>query len=162
MSNTNMESIEKISTGYYMIGDDKLKSVENKKYEEVNLDIFEDGVNPYDNARVFLHGSCQLFALALQKKYGYSALNLQIKNNLNSHYFCQSNYKGKNVYIDVRGITTDLNDVIFEFTSGNNDYKIDLYEFADESILSKSDEHGLEFAEQIIEESPEFYDIKKL
>ncbi len=161
MSNNIKNFSKKISTGYYLKGYHKLRCIENKQYEEINLENFEDGDNPYDDAWIFLHGSCQLFALALQRKYGYLAVNLQINGNSNAHYFCQSSYKGKTVYIDVRGITTDLNDVISEFIYKDYDYKIIKYNFGEER-LSKADEHGLKFAEQIIEDNPEFYDVNRL
>lgn len=88
---SNDEKIEEnLPTGFYVLGYDSLHDISNKKYEETNPDDFEDGYNPYENASVFLHGSCQLFALALQRKYGYSAWNLQVEGNTHAHYFCSA------------------------------------------------------------------------
>lgn len=159
---SNDEKIKRtLPTGFYVLGYECLYDISNKKYEEKNPDDFEDGDNPYEDASVFLHVSCQLFALALQRKYGYSARNLQNEKNTYAHYFCKSSYQGKEVYIDVRGITTDLNKVISEFVLGEG-YRIVPYDFVDERVLSKADSHGLEFAEQIINGYPYFYDVNQL
>ncbi len=73
----------------------------------------------------------------------------------------QIELQGKEVYIDVRGITTDLNKVISEFISREG-YGIVPYDFTNERVLSKADSHGLEFAEQIINGYPYFYDVNQL
>lgn len=68
---------------------------------------------------------------------------------------------GKDVYIDVRGITVNLNDIISTFASGKK-YDIVDYDFRDEKVLSKADKHGLEFAEHIINIHPDFYNVNGL
>lgn len=159
---SNDEKIKNnLPTGFYLLGYECLYDIGNKKYEEISPDDFEEEYNPYDNAWVFLHGSCQLFALALQRKYGYTALNLQVDESPHAHYFCKSSYEGKEVYIDVRGITADLNEVISKFVFKKK-YKIVPYDFAEERVLSKADKHGLEFAEQIINDYSYFYDVSQL
>ncbi len=135
---------------------DELRGIINKRYEEIN-----DPESPYEDASIFLHGSCNLFAFTLQRKYGYNGINLQLPKNSNAHYFCKSKYNGKTFYIDVRGITTNLNEIISEFIHKNENYKIIPYDFAEEKVLKKEDVYGIKFAEQIIEDNLEFYDIKK-
>lgn len=67
----------------------------------------------------------------------------------------------KDVYIDVRGITANLNDVISKFTVGEK-YEIVEYDFRNEKVLSKAGKHGLEFAEHIINIYPDFYNVNNL
>lgn len=149
MSETNNELEKKLPTGFFVIGENCLQDIKNRNYETTTLDNFEDEYNLYENAEIFLKGSCQLFALALHEKYGYSALRLQTETNINAHFFCQVNYKGKDIYIDVRGMTINLNDIISMYIS-DEDYKIVSYDFTDEKILNKDEKHGHEFAKHVI------------
>lgn len=150
-----------LPTGFFVIGEECLPDIRNPKYETTNLDDFEGEENPYEYANVFLKGSCQLFALALHEKYGYVCLNLQAESSPHTHYFCKANYMGKDVYIDIRGITANLNDIISTFIAGK-EYDIVDYDFRDEKVLSKADKHGLEFAEHIINIHPDFYNVNGL
>lgn len=150
-----------LPTGFFKDGEKGLQAIKNPKYETSDPDDFEDGINPYIDADVFIHGSCQLFAFALHNKYKYTGLNLQTESNENAHYFCKANYMGKDVYIDVRGITANLNDVISQFIYREK-YEIVEYDFRNEKVLSKEEAHGLEFAEHIINIHPNFYNINDL
>ena len=150
-----------LPTGFFKNGEKYLQTIKNPKYETSNPDDFEDGINPYIDADVFLHGSCQLFAFALHNKYEYTGLNLQTESNEYAHFFCKANFMGKDVYIDVRGITENLNDVISQFIYREK-YEIVEYDFKNEKVLSKEEAHGLEFAEHIINIHPDFYNINGL
>ncbi|MCI9545762.1 MAG: hypothetical protein HFH60_03595 [Lachnospiraceae bacterium] len=161
MTDNNKEFETNLPTGFFVMEEEWLSDINNKDYKKANLNDFEDGVNPYDDASVLLKGSCNLFAFALHKKYGYTCLNLQTESNSNAHYFCKASYMEKEVYIDVRGITANLNDVISTFTAGEK-YNIIEYDFRNEKILSKADEHGLEFAEHLINILPDFYNVNGL
>lgn len=161
MADNNEVFEANLPTGFFRDGEKGLHTIENPKYETSDPDDFEGEENLYENAEIFLKGSCQLFALALHEKYGYVCLNLQTESNSNAHYFCKANYMGKDVYIDVRGITVNLNDIISTFASGKK-YDIVDYDFRDEKVLSKADKHGLEFAEHIINIHPDFYNVNGL
>lgn len=150
-----------IPTGFWVIGEECLADIRNKDFEKTNLDDFVDCINSYYDASVFLKGSCQLFALGLHEKYGYETLNLRTELNPNAHYFCKTNYMGKEVYIDVRGVTENLNDVVSPFVYGKQ-YQIITYNFEDEQVLSKEDKYGLEFAKRIINAYSYFYNINEL
>ena len=59
----------------------------------------------------FLHGYCNYFSLALHNKYGYEIMNLYNCDKTLIHSFCT--YK-KN-FIDIRGITSNLNEFLIDF-----------------------------------------------
>ena len=87
----------------------------------------------YD-ADVFRQGVCQLFAYALNEKFGYPVYKIQSINTF--HVFCKSYDKQK--YIDVRGITEDFT----VFITGTDLYKIrndisEAYQFIDEDKCIK-------------------------
>ena len=148
-----------IKTGFYNMKSHKLQDVNNPNYKDC---VFKNGDdNVYEDADIFLHGACQLFALALHKKFGYDAYKLETPDNSFAHCFCKYNYKGINFFIDVRGITSNINDVILEFTSNTN-YNIDNYTLADEKILEDSELEGLKFADYIIKKYSKFYDVNQL
>ena len=73
----------------------------------------------------------------------------------------QSKFHRKRIYIDVRGITENLNDVISQFIYREK-YEIVEYDFKNEKVLSKEEAHGLEFAEHILNIHPDFYNINGL
>ena len=71
----------------------------------------------------FLHGYCNYFSLALHNTYGYEVMNLYDYDKTLIHSFCIY----KNNYIDVRGITPNLNEFLIDFedwvTTGDFYYK---------------------------------------
>jgi hypothetical protein len=113
---------------------------------------------PYDDAYTFLHGSCDLFACALHKQFGYEICEIENKNNKAIHWFCQSKYNGNTIYIDVRGATTDFGEFISEFEgliSENDSMTCKNIEDADlhnEWVIT-----GFLFAYAVINEHPEYY-----
>ena len=143
-------------TGYFLTGNDDVLKVKNKKYAELEETV-DDASSHYEYASIFLHGSCQLFAFELHNRYGYEGVNLQVPGNVDRHFFCTTIVNGKDVYIDVRGITDNLDDLIDEFI--DDDYEIVEYDFSDEQNLSEADKIGLEFARQIIDDNIEIYKI---
>lgn len=76
--------------------------------------------NKIINAFYYLHGICHEFALALNEIFGYDIVlwinfDEDIHSNALVHAFNTFTYNGKQYYVDVRGITDDLNDIIDEF-----------------------------------------------
>ncbi len=63
---------------------------------------------PYDgeDGNVFLNFSCNLFAKALHQVFDYIVLEAQEKAN--NHWFCMCSYNTRELYIDVRGATSDF------------------------------------------------------
>lgn len=115
----------------------------------------------YYNAEIFLHGLCHVFAYALHQKFGYQVI--EIKNNSGTmvHWFCTHRYKGKKIYIDVRGMTSDFNCFINEFMPDigiEYDQRIinNFFEYSDEW-----EEEQIVFAEEIINKYYNNYSIFK-
>ena len=83
----------------------------NENEWEPPVDEYGKEINPYD----FLHGYCHIFALALHKKFDYPIYIIKDENNETIHYYCKNIIKNEPVYIDVRGITNDLDAFASEF-----------------------------------------------
>ena len=163
--------VEHIYTGYFVYLDNDIDELlfAADEFDEFGLDYLlteenlDDGENPYENAHVFLMGSCNLFALALNEKFGYALC--QIDKGSSHHYFCITEYVDKNgekqyPLIDVRGMTTDF--LKFRRTSCVPTAAVEDVEkmVIDEGLAS--DVIGIEYAKRIIERHPEFYDVKYL
>lgn len=76
-------------------------------------DFFEDPDDdefPYDAADSLLCGSCQFFALSLQKVLGYNPYIIQGNDESSFHVFCQIYQRSKWYYVDARGITTSFDE----------------------------------------------------
>lgn len=138
-----------------------LKKALNPQFID-NEDETADAQNIYYDASIFIKGSCHLFSLALHKEFGYDTF--EIRKGASCHFFCQTTYQGKSIYIDVRGATTGWE----EFLSGV------LGDFHDQAEITHQDieeiaklndpddlyaEDGLAFAKYLIHEHPEYYDI---
>ena len=139
----------------------------NPEYQLENTyyaDYFElpnDIEFPYDTARLLLCGSCHLFALSLNKIFGYTPYIIEGITGGGFHAFCQIYRNMKWYYVDARGITSSFSefmDVAKTFVS--NEYIIrqatpaDIKEWTeDENYV----EEALAFAEVIIERYKECY-----
>lgn len=72
------------------------------------------------DALYYLHGICHEFSLALNKIFGYDIVlwtnyDEDVKSYVLVHAFNMFQYKGKQYYADIRGITDNLEDIINEF-----------------------------------------------
>lgn len=129
-------------------------------YETIDVSV----VSPYS----FLHGYCFMFALALNKIYGYPIV--LFKNpDYYIHAFCEVKQEDRTLYIDVRGITTDINELFEEFeddidiTNISEDISI-CKNFSYSTQIKKLNEYEKESvreAEDIISDNSQIYDIKK-
>ena len=133
-----------------------------KKIEEIENPDYTTELNdlecPYEDAYIFLHGICNIFALCFHDKYGYEICELN-NGKGTCHYFCIDYYKGVKRYIDVRGITTSYEELINEFPSLKNidikyHKKINLLDFEDDEKWKNA---GYKFAEYVIKEKEKFY-----
>lgn len=83
---------------------------------DTNIDFTLEKINdelmdcPYTDADDFRQGSCQLFAYALNEKYGYPVYI--IEKGPYFHIFCKTK-DGLN-YVDVRGMTSSFCEFILE------------------------------------------------
>lgn len=117
----------------------------------------------YSDARVFLQGSCQLFAYALNEKYGYDIV--EIKQGTSLHYCCTLYQNGTQFWVDVRGATSDRTIFIGGLkyiTEGSCTYIEHNSEEVQAELKDDGAEFGYSFAKYIIEQCPERYDVSKL
>ncbi|HBF77174.1 MULTISPECIES: hypothetical protein [Clostridium] len=103
----------------------------NKGYFNLENKLESIIIKPNITAYDFLHGSCEKFALALNKVMNYRIIlwidyHDDIKRNALLHAFNVFNFKGKTYYADIRGITDNIEDIMNEF-----DYyeEPDMYEY---------------------------------
>ena len=119
----------------------------------------EDCPYVYQNASIFLKGSCNLFAKALHEIYKYDIYEIVGKNNKDNHWYTTSDINGRTLYIDVRGATTSFEELLSAF-NGNIEYyciptkkEIEQLDFPDEVWIDT----GLMFAFSVINENPDYY-----
>lgn len=148
-----------INKGYYsrkkLLCKYELETVKIEDFPEIEINDPNETC-PYAAASDFLMGSCQLFALELNRKFGYPIYAIILKGQM-IHCFCQVRRDETTFYIDVRGITNNYSDFLLETNVSEEDdftiqeYKVDL---SDEWV-----EIGLKFARLLIEKNPEYYKI---
>lgn len=145
-----------INTGYYQ---DKSTTVENflRKYENNSFRIDSD--SPYDDAYIFLAGACDIFANSLFEKFHFNMCKLESTNSEDHHYFCMIKIRNKNIYIDVRGMTSSFEEFFSEFKfkmkDGYNIKQIDKYE---KNESDEWEQQGKLFANEFIEQHYEWFD----
>ncbi len=121
-------------------------------------DFFEDPDDdefPYDYAGAFLRGSCDCFALSLQKLLGYNPYIIQGKDKVGFHAFCQIYKKGTWYFVDARGITSSFDEFMsVASTFVSDEFTIrpvtpeDIENWKKASIY---EDEGYAFAEAVIE-----------
>lgn len=113
-------------TGYYKELEDINAEDEGASFEVMEiLNIFSE--EPLDMYK-YLHGYCDDFACALNRKYGYDIESIWSESGKLIHAFCvkPALHEGeKNYYIDARGITDNWKEFIEEF---RDEYSDDLYD----------------------------------
>lgn len=159
----NSNGIYHFHKGHYLENNkyDSLSAIVNEELSKIqNEDIFSmDSV--YTDAWLFLHGSCQLFSLALHEEFGYKVFEIRDVQDRMVHVFCKSTYKGQDVFIDVRGVTTDCVECFSEFTSYlRKGYYITMRNIKkDKRLEDDGDKTGYIFAKDIIKKYREYYDV---
>lgn len=148
--------------GHYLEKDviNSLRNVENKEYLKIQCKN-EDAVDYiYTDAEVFLHGSCNLFALALHEEFKYEVYEIRDSKGIMVHVFCRAIYRNRIVYIDVRGVTTDFVECVSEFRNYfYNDYYIVARNIEEDKWLeNEGDKTGYQFARSIIKKYRRYYD----
>lgn len=138
-----------------------------KALRDINYsDFFEypdDDEFPFDSADSLLRGSCNHFALSLQKVLGYNPYIIQGNDKKGFHVFCQI-YKDRIwYYVDARGITSSFD----EFMSVAREFVSDEYtirpvtpeDIEDWKKDSDYDDEAFAFAEAVIEKYAECYTL---
>lgn len=144
--------------GFYIAGESNveqhLKTIENPRNNE---DVF-----PYCDAQIFLCGSCDLFALALNKEFGFKAYAFTPANHRDIliHCFCVSTYLERPAYVDVRGVTTDFEELIAPFEDLRKfDFQLIPFNLKETQKLEENAaEIGFKFAQNIIKKYHSYYE----
>lgn len=157
------------NNGYYQFPCPKceLNKIEIPQFME-GIDTNQDDGNSYCTAGDFLTGSCQLFALTLHRKFGYTVYEIIRKKDLNDpdkdslvHAFCKFQYDGIDLYVDVRGITSEYDNFMKGVILPENEACAvrprDLKK--DNADLSETDIWATCFAAYIIDQHPEYYSL---
>ena len=141
-----------------------LESVKNIFFKESDDEDVQDSVDyQFENASVFLHGACHLFALALHEKYGYPVYQLYYRDSVYFHAFCKAVYHKQVAFIDVRGITTNEEEFVSTLEPGlSRDYLIGKRDIRNDKLLQEEgDAFGIKFARALIQENWVMYDISQ-
>lgn len=132
-----------IETGCFsnkaQLANELLEKIENPNW---HIELNEAEGN-YSDATIFLQGSCQLFAYALNEYFDYDIV--EIRQARGKHYYCQTSINGVTAYIDVRGMTTNWEDFIFglKYIQIENDYI--LLEHSSDELKAELKEPGAVF-----------------
>ena len=78
-------------------------------WQDLKNEPSAEGHTPYD----FLHGCCDVFAIILHEKYGYSLEYVEWLGLV--HAYCVAKHDNREYYIDVRGVCSDYNTFFKEF-----------------------------------------------
>ena len=149
--------------GFYLTDNviNSLRSVRNEHYDEIQCEDDDATDYLYTNSELFLHGSCNLLALALHDEFGYEVYEIRDNEDRMFHIFCKATYHGQDAYIDVRGITTDFAECLSEFSNrmyrGYYITRRDLGE--DRALDGEGDITGYRFAKDIVEKYRSYYDV---
>ena len=164
-----MSSMDKFRTrnqiayhkGFYN-ADNLLDGLYEVLYQDF-FDVPEDEEFPYTQAEHLLKGSCHLFAMALNKIFGYTPYIIEPKHKRGVHAFCQIYKSGQWYYVDARGITTSFDEFMGDIKIFvNNEYMIRPIEQSDIDKCSENDDYakeGYAFAEAIINKYKSFYEL---
>ena len=142
---------------------ESLMKVTNNRYSEISCEDEDAADYLYDDADVFLHGSCNLFALALHEKLGYPVFEVIDHQGRMAHVFCKAEYHGQEVFVDVRGATTDITECLSEFIAPlRKGYSIRLRDLEkDRRLEEEGDTTGFSFAKAVVEKDIDYYDVSK-
>ncbi len=147
--------------GFYNDGD-PLKTLLNIYYTDFT-ELPDDDEFPYYTAHELLCGSCNHFALSLQKILNYTPYIIEGRNKKGFHAFCQIYRNRKWYYVDARGITSSFNefmDVAKTFVT--DEYVIrpvnseDIKEWED---YGNFNDEAYAFAENVINKFKECYTL---
>ena len=145
--------------GFYC-DNDPLKVLEETYYSDY-FKLPDDIEFPYDTARSLLCGSCHLFALSLNKVFGYTPYIIKGVTGGGFHCFCQIYRNKRWFYVDARGITSSFSEFMDEAkTFVSDEYIIRQVTSEDIEEWKKEEkylEEALSFAETIIQEYKECY-----
>lgn len=141
--------------GFYNVEgvDDITKALLEIRYEDF-YEYPNDEEFPYDSAWSLLRGSCNHFAVALNKVLGYTPYIIETPNRKGFHAFCQVCKSGRVYYVDARGMTSSFDEfmvVAREFVPGEFTIKQATQDVIEEwESGSRYNEQAYAFAEAVI------------
>lgn len=131
-------------------------------YEEF-FEYPDDDEFPYDSAHSLLRGSCNHFAVALNKVLGYTPYIIETSDKRGFHAFCQTYKNGKLYYVDARGMTSSFDEFMIvarEFVRGEYTIKEVTQDIIEEwESGSEYNEEAYAFAEAVIRKYIECYTV---
>lgn len=115
----------------------------------------------YEDADVFWMGACNLFSLAVNRELGYCAYEIRGRDNRLIHSFCLSEYKGQKAMIDVRGVTTDIQEFWTRFcVFPGEQVRIQKQDTeSDYVMLTEDEQFGFRFATRVLNQNRDYYQI---
>ena len=137
---------------------DCLAGIVNPEITESMVEDDEDGRGVFETADVFRMGRCDIFSIALSREFGYAAYKIGETEDGLTHSFCVTFVENQMLFVDIRGMTTDLE----QFCSG--------FVFETGAVLTRQDiekeyrqlddagRFGYRFAERIIDGCRSRYD----
>ena len=141
-----------INTGFFSCDDPIIKLIKLNNPKD-NLFFETDDFVPI-NAYDFIKGICHVFAYVLNEEFKYDIYELYDKNDNYLHHFCMSKYKNIDLYIDVRGITSDEKKFAEEFGIDDTSNK-KLVSFVDKK--DGFNNYTLEFAKYVLNKNYDYY-----
>lgn len=148
-----------IHKGFYNSGD-ITKALCSIHYEDF-FDDPDDDEFPYYSAHQLLCGSCHVFALALQNKFGCIPYVIRGNKGKSFHVFCQIYKEGRWLYIDARGITSSFNefmDTARDFVNGEYSIRqVEQYDIEEWKNDDKYYSEAVAFAEAMIDKYKDYY-----
>lgn len=151
-----------VHKGFYENNEEEIKfQLFKVKSKSISIEL-KNGEHIYYDASIFLHGLCHIFAYVLHQKFGYDIYEIKNESGTMKHWCCISTYNDKEIYIDVRGITTDYNEVLSDFQPNiglNPSMKkiLNLSDYDDEW-----EEDIVMFANEIIDKYYSYYSLKEM
>lgn len=164
MNNYKMQKVENgnFHNGMYILGKENIEFELRKIKNPYITEELENMDCPYDNAYIFLKGICHIFAFALHTNFGYEMYEIISEDGKSNHSFCKSNYQGKDIYIDVRGATTEFKEFFWEFRYMIGEkYNFKKYESINSlDFRDEWEDNGFKFANAIIAMNLEIYSLQ--
>ena len=140
------------------------ESLKKDQFDTCLMLLPEDGSYPcpYDNAVDLLHGSCNLFATVLNQLYDYDVFEIIDVDGKTVHWYASKHYKGVNIYIDVRGATSDFDKFISPFIHTIKMSYTEIQRQNEELVFSEDwSDTGVLFAHWLIDKNQEFYKVEE-
>lgn len=139
-----------MKNGYYLELDELLEDDNNANFGFLENISHSSKMNAYN----YLHGYCDDFAMALSEAFGYEIETVHNGDGKLIHAYCVDNTCGKTVYIDIRGITSDLKLFYEEFENELTYYSGGIIVYDEEGYEVDAKIYRYSSAIEYLEEGP--------